>query len=79
MSRRDPGPVPNRWMHCPRKASDLIVGQFMAFKTPLDHNFDSQVPPECRFPPKMLFDFAKTRKVSQYLSLLRYIRDCFYR
>ncbi|XP_044267680.1 mRNA-capping enzyme [Tribolium madens] len=63
MSRRAPGPVPNRWMHCPRKAADLIMGYFMAFKTPLSNSFDSLVPPECRFPPKMLFDLCKTKKI----------------
>ncbi|KAI4465297.1 mrna-capping enzyme [Holotrichia oblita] len=57
------GPVPSRWLHCPRKASDLIVGKFMALKTPLNSNFDSQVPPDCRFPPKMLFDVCKSKKI----------------
>ncbi|KAK9890515.1 hypothetical protein WA026_010591 [Henosepilachna vigintioctopunctata] len=61
--RSNPGPVPDRWMYCPRKASELIVQKFMAFKTPLSANFDSQVPPECRFPPKMLFDLCKSKKV----------------
>lgn len=63
MSRRNCGPVPNRWMNCPRKGSSLIVGQFMAFKTPLNYKFDGIVPQECRFPPKMLFDLCKTKKV----------------
>ncbi|RZC38516.1 mRNA cap enzyme, DSPc and/or DNA ligase A M domain containing protein [Asbolus verrucosus] len=63
MSRKSQGPIPNRWMYCPRKAADLIVGQFMAFKTPLSTNYDKLVPPECRFPPKMLFDLCKTKKI----------------
>lgn len=68
MSRsvRSKGPVPSRWLHCPRKASDLIIGKFMALKTPLNASYDSQVSPECRFPPKMLFDICKSKKVKHY-------------
>lgn len=61
---RDPGPVPNRWLHCPRKAADVIIGKFIAFKTPLSRAFDDKVPPECRFPPSMLFDLCRAKKVS---------------
>ncbi|CAG9814037.1 unnamed protein product [Phaedon cochleariae] len=61
--KRSPGPVPPRWLHCPRKSDDLIMGKFMALKTPLGSNFDDQVPPECRFPPKMLFDYCKSKKI----------------
>ncbi|KAL3280723.1 hypothetical protein HHI36_003959 [Cryptolaemus montrouzieri] len=62
-SKGNPGPLPDRWLHCPRKASDLVVQKFMAFKTPLSSSFDPQIPPECRFPPKMLFDLCKTKKI----------------
>lgn len=60
---RGPGPIPNRWLNCPRKSADLIVNKFIAFKTPLSEKFDDQVPAECRFPPKMLFQLMKARKV----------------
>ncbi|KAJ8934930.1 hypothetical protein NQ314_013089 [Rhamnusium bicolor] len=61
--RKNPGPVPDRWMHCPRKSDSLIIGKFMAFKTPLSTNFDDHVPPENRFTPKMLFDYCKSKKI----------------
>ncbi|XP_030752482.1 mRNA-capping enzyme [Sitophilus oryzae] len=61
--RRGPGPVPNRWLHCPRKANELIMAKFMAFKTPLSADFDTQVPPDCRFHPKMFFDICKMKKI----------------
>lgn len=66
---RDPGPIPPRWLHCPRKSATLFVNKFIAFKTPLDGKFDSQVSMENRFPPSMLFDSLKSYKVS-YCSLL---------
>ena len=57
------GQIPNRWLHCPRKALDLINGKLIAFKVPLDGSFDDQVPPAGRFPPKMLFELCKSKKV----------------
>lgn len=72
MDRRGPGPIPNRWLNCPRKSADLIVGKFIAFKTPLSSKFDEQVPVECRFPPKMVFQFARSKKVSKF-SLLFFV------
>jgi mRNA-capping enzyme len=59
-----PGPVPDRWLHCPRKSSKLIVNKFLAFKTPLSSRFDSQVPEQCRFTPTMLFEATKSYKVN---------------
>lgn len=64
MSHRDPGPVPNRWLRCPRKATGLVAGKFLAFKTPLGSQFNDKVPEENRFTPSMLFDYMKTLKVS---------------
>ncbi|XP_018568622.1 mRNA-capping enzyme [Anoplophora glabripennis] len=61
--RKNAGPVPDRWMHCPRKSDNLVIDKFLAFKTPLSSNFDEQVPPECRFPPKMLFNYCKSKKI----------------
>jgi len=60
---RDPGPIPPRWLHCPRKSAALFVNKFIAFKTPLDAKFDGQVSLENRFPPSMLFDSLKSYKV----------------
>lgn len=62
-SKRNPGPVPARWLHCPRKSDGLIINKFMVMKTPLSSNFDDQVPQECRFTPKMAFDICKLKKV----------------
>lgn len=59
-----PGPIPSRWLHCPRKATRLLVDKFLAFKTPLSEKFDDQVPEHCRFPPNMLFTSMKSYKVS---------------
>lgn len=63
-SQKNPGPVPPRWLHCPRKSDGLIVNKFMVMKTPLSSNFDDQVPPECRFTPKMVFANCKLKKVN---------------
>ncbi|KAL1124336.1 hypothetical protein AAG570_000965 [Ranatra chinensis] len=57
-----PGPVPNRWLYCPRKSTRLIAEKFLAFKTPLDSRFDEQVPDECRFTPSMLFESTRSYK-----------------
>nr|CAD7586672.1 unnamed protein product [Timema genevievae] len=61
---RNPGSIPNRWLHCPRKSSGLIANKFLAFKTPLSEKFNDQVPSECRFGPKMIFNSMKSYKVS---------------
>ncbi|XP_054710124.1 LOW QUALITY PROTEIN: mRNA-capping enzyme-like [Uloborus diversus] len=55
------GPPP-RWLHCPRKSSP-IAGKFLAFKTPLDERYDSQVPEECTFTPSMLIASASCQKM----------------
>ncbi|XP_071450546.1 mRNA-capping enzyme [Hetaerina americana] len=62
-SKNGPGPIPPRWLHCPRKASQLIGEKFLPFKTPLSKKYDDQVPEEFRFPPKMLFNSMKSYKV----------------
>ena len=53
------GPIPPRWLHCPRKANQLI-DKFLAFKTPLSSAFN--VPQECTFTVKMLFSTVKSQK-----------------
>ncbi|XP_067007621.2 mRNA-capping enzyme [Anabrus simplex] len=66
MSERDrkgPGPVPPRWLNCPRKSSALIGSKFLAFKTPLSARFNDQIPEECRFDPKMVFMSMKSYKL----------------
>lgn len=60
---RGPGPIPNRWLYCPRKSESLIADKFLAFKTPLKDAFESQMPIECCFTPEMLFQVMKTYKV----------------
>ena len=61
---RGPGPIPPRWLRCPRKSVELIGKKFLAFKTPLDAKYDDQVPMQYRFPTKMLFDSMRGYKVS---------------
>lgn len=61
--RGGPGPIPPRWLLCPRKSHTLIGDKFLAFKTPLSSRFDDQVPPEHRFSPAMLFASMKSYKV----------------
>lgn len=58
-NNRGPGPIPKRWLNCPRKSDTLILDKFLAFKTPLSERFDSQVPDECAFYPSMLFQLMK--------------------
>jgi mRNA-capping enzyme len=58
-----PGPIPPRWLKCPRKSDGLVANRFLACKTPLDEKYDDQVPPECRFTPVMLFNSMKQHKV----------------
>lgn len=66
-NRRGPGPLPDRWLRCPRKASGLIADKFLAFKAPLDDRFDEQIPPAWRFPPAMLFDWLTKNKLKMGL------------
>ncbi|CAL1682344.1 unnamed protein product [Lasius platythorax] len=67
MSNESRGPVPSRWLHCPRKAMRLIQGKFLAFKTPLSSAYDSQVPEECRFSVDMFFANLKSQKMKMGL------------
>ncbi|XP_075213048.1 RNA guanylyltransferase and 5'-phosphatase mRNA capping enzyme [Lycorma delicatula] len=62
-SDRHPGPIPNRWLKCPRKATELFGDRFLAFKTPLSDKFNDQVPEEYRFPPRMVFSSMKSYKI----------------
>jgi len=60
---KGPGPIPPRWLNCPRKSSALVAQRFLAFKTPLDEKYDEQVPVENRFNPAMLFQAMRAHKV----------------
>lgn len=59
-----PGPLPNRWLHCPRNGESFIADKFLPFKTPLNARFASQMPANCQFEPDMVFSFVKMFKVS---------------
>lgn len=63
MSRRDPGPIPKRWLKCPRKTTNLVADKFLAFKTPLGPQFNDQVPEIYRFTPAMLMAYTKSMKM----------------
>ncbi|XP_026737815.1 mRNA-capping enzyme [Trichoplusia ni] len=63
MSQRDPGPIPNRWLRCPRKATGTVADKFIAFKTPLGPQFNDKVQEKHRFTPSMLFTFMKSMKI----------------
>lgn len=71
MSHRDTGPIPNRWLNCPRKAIGLMAQKFLAFKTPLGSSFNEKVPEENRFTPSMLFVYMKSLKVG-FINVLYY-------
>lgn len=60
----DPGPIPDRWLECPRISVVPIASKFIAFKTPLDARFASKMEPKYHFPPEMVFSYMKMEKVS---------------
>lgn len=62
-NNRGPGPIPPRWLNCPRKSNTLVASRFLVFKTPLDERYNDQVAAEYRFPPSMLFSSMKQYKV----------------
>lgn len=57
------GPIPPRWLNCPRRAITLVQNKFLAFKTPLSSSFNSQVPEACRFTVDMFFAFLKSERL----------------
>lgn len=67
-SSSDPGPLPKRWLKCPRKATTLIAHKFLAFKTPLSERFDGQLEMQYRFPPSMILE-SKQFKVNYFRNL----------
>lgn len=58
-----PGPLPKRWLYCPRNADTFIAEKFLPFKTPLSARFANQMPEDCQFEPDMVFSFVKMFKV----------------
>ncbi|XP_047544524.1 mRNA-capping enzyme [Vanessa atalanta] len=71
MSERRSNTIPNRWLNCPRTSENIIGNQFLAFKTPLSSQYDSEVPEYNRFKPNMVFECVKTlkRKISLWIDL----------
>lgn len=63
-SDRGPGPIPNRWLNCPRTSTSFIVDKFLAFKTPLSQRFNNQLEPQYYFQPETVFSYVKMYKVS---------------
>lgn len=61
---RGPGPIPKRWLNCPRTSTSFIAEKFLAFKTPLSDRFASQLEPQHYFQPETVFSFVKMHKVS---------------
>ncbi|GAB0087241.1 mRNA-capping enzyme [Sergentomyia squamirostris] len=59
---RNPGPVPDRWLNCPRKSFGFVADRFLAFKTPLDDRFDGQLPVEALFSPDMVMQSMRMHK-----------------
>ncbi|KAH8266560.1 hypothetical protein KR018_001419, partial [Drosophila ironensis] len=60
---RGSGPLPNRWLYCPRKCDSIIAERFLAFKTPLSQSFQDKMPIECTFLPEMVFDYCRSVKL----------------
>lgn len=59
-NQKGPGPIPNRWLYCPRSADSLVAERFLPFKTPLSTKFNASMPLECQFEPDMVFSIAKS-------------------
>lgn len=60
---RGTGPIPKRWLNCPRNSSSFIADKFLAFKTPLSARFASQMEIQQQFQPDMVFSYIKMCKV----------------
>lgn len=58
------GTVPNRWLDCPPNGNQLILSKFMPLKTPLNSNFDQQIPIRLRYHPQEIFSLAKKNNVT---------------
>lgn len=67
----DPGPIPDRWLHCPHIANTILAGRFLAFKTPLSARFAPKIEAQYRFQPEMAFAYMKIEKVRHTLTHIR--------
>uniref|UniRef100_T1ITR8 mRNA-capping enzyme n=1 Tax=Strigamia maritima TaxID=126957 RepID=T1ITR8_STRMM len=54
--------IPPRWLHCPRKAQRLVGEKFLPFKTPLNSEYDDQIPAACLFRPSMMVSLMHSYK-----------------
>lgn len=63
------GPIPDRWLNCPRKSEGVIADRFVAFKTPLGERFDNKMPPECQWAPETLLKLYKDKRTKMTLWL----------
>lgn len=74
----DPGPIPDRWLHCPHIANTILAGRFLAFKTPLSARFSPKIDAQHRFQPEMAFAYMKIEKVigNTMLLILLYCTFC---
>lgn len=61
-NNRGSGPLPNRWLNCPRKSDGVIADRFVAFKTPLDDRFDDKLPVEKQWAPETLLQLYKDKR-----------------
>ena len=67
----NPGPLPQRWLHCPKKALSIIGNKFLAFKTPLDTRYDSSMSEKFFFHPEMVLASVKShgKKIGMWTDL----------
>ncbi|XP_015365520.1 PREDICTED: mRNA-capping enzyme-like isoform X1 [Diuraphis noxia] len=47
--------IPKHWMNCPNIAITSVANSFVAFKTPLDDNYNNKIAIMKRFNPQMVF------------------------
>lgn len=69
---RGSGPLPGRWLNCPRKSDGVIADRFVAFKTPLDEKFDDKMSIEKQWAPEtllQLYNKDKRQKMTLWIDL----------
>lgn len=76
-SSDDPGPIPDRWLDCPRISDSIIAGKFYAFKTPLSSRFSPKIEPAKHFTPAMMFSNVKMDKVIQIIDAILFVLQQF--
>lgn len=78
MSRNKCSQPPPRWLHCPRKANQLVIDKFLAFKTPLSSKYDESVPEACRWDVSWIFNHCKDHRKTMGLWIDLTNTDRFY-